>query len=149
MLFSDPGAEGYTGRCLDWQPDWPEPRWRDWDASGPLMSAAAWSDLRARCSGDGTRLRRELDAFFTEVFDNPTFEDPADERCDAHGVTAIVTRSAGCDGAPVVFVDTDDELDGDEGSPGPRMRILLNDHPVHVGIDWEPPVEDDDEPLAA
>jgi len=149
VLFSDPGPEGYAGRCMDWQPGWTAPRWRDWDASGPLLTSHTWAEIRGRCDGDGTRLCREVDAYFTDAFDQPGYDDPDAERCEAHGVTAIVTRSAGADGAPVVFVDTSDELEGGWSSPGPRIRINLNDHPVYEGAAWEPPVEDDEQQLAA
>jgi hypothetical protein len=150
MLFSDPGPEGDAGRCMDWRPGMQAPRWRDWASDGPLLSAHAWMEMRARCDGDGTRLRRELDAYFTDAFDAPRFDDPDAERCDAHGVTAIVTRSAGADAAPVVFVDTDDQLEGSSScSPGPRIRINLNDNPVYEGVAWEAPLEDDADPLAA
>jgi hypothetical protein len=49
----------------------------------------------------------------------------------AFGVTVILTRSAGLDGAPVVFIDTDEDL---EGADGPRVRVHVNDGEVYVGI---------------
>jgi len=141
-LFEDPGPEGYAGRCLDWRPGWSEPRRRDWDTAGPLLCADNWTRLRSQCDGDGTRLRRALDDYFSEVFDQPSLQQPAAERCDAHGVTAVVTRSAGSDGAPVVFVDTDAAL---EGPAGPLVRVHLNDAEIYVGV----PYEDVDTPRAA
>jgi hypothetical protein len=53
----------------------------------------------------------------------------------AFGVTVILTRSAGDDGAPVVFVDTSDDL---EGPDGPRIRVSVNDGEVYVGVPFEP-----------
>ena len=57
------------------------------------------------------------------------------------GVTARICRSAGADKAPVVFVDTDENLEGDTGSPGPRIRIRLNDHAVYEGVPHVPAEE--------
>lgn len=48
-----------------------------------------------------------------------------------HSVTITVTRSGGKDGAVLIFVDTDFEPDGSDGSPG--LRILLNDYDAWVG----------------
>jgi hypothetical protein len=53
------------------------------------------------------------------------------------GVKVTITRSAGADRAPVVFVDTDPDRVGD-GERGPRMRILLNDEPVSEGEAYLP-----------
>lgn len=54
---------------------------------------------------------------------------------DHADVTVTITESAGQDGAPVVFVDTHEDLDAERG---PAIRILLNDEPVYVGKDYEP-----------
>ncbi len=53
------------------------------------------------------------------------------------GVEVTITRSAGADNAPVVFVDSDPERIAD-GERGPRMRILLNDEPVYEGEPYLP-----------
>lgn len=49
----------------------------------------------------------------------------------AHNITVTITRSAGADNAPLVMVDTTEEIDSDDG---PLMRILLNDEPVWNGV---------------
>ena len=64
--------------------------------------------------------------------------DADQQTIQALGVTVILTRSAGSDGAPVVFVDTSDDL---EGPDGPRIRVNVNDGEVYVGI----PLGDDPE----
>lgn len=46
-------------------------------------------------------------------------------------VEIAVTRSAGDDRAVVIFIDTEFEPDGSDGSPG--LRVLLNDDEVYVG----------------
>lgn len=66
------------------------------------------------------------------------------------GVEVTVTRSAGTDGAVVVFVDTDFEPDASDGGPG--LRIVVNDtdtYPLsYLGkkFEWEGP---DDHPAKA
>jgi hypothetical protein len=62
---------------------------------------------------------------------------PADVTFASLGVTVTICPSAGLDGAPVVMVDTDESLEGADGSPGPRIRIRLNDEPVFVGVPHE------------
>lgn len=44
---------------------------------------------------------------------------------ETEDVTIIVTKSAGSDGAQVIFIDTQSEPDGSDGSR--PLRILLND----------------------
>jgi hypothetical protein len=56
------------------------------------------------------------------------------------GVTTIVTRSAGADGAVVVFIDTDFEPGASDGGPGLRVRI--NDDTTYAGVAYEPREED-------
>lgn len=63
--------------------------------------------------------------------------DADQQTIEAFGVTVILTRSAGSDGAPVVFVDTSEDLEGPEG---PRIRVHVNDGDVYVGV----PLGDDD-----
>ncbi|SRR6266704_603742 len=46
-----------------------------------------------------------------------------------------VTRSAGADGAVVVFVDTDFEPDGSDDGPG--LRVVVNDEPVYEGVAYQ------------
>lgn len=59
----------------------------------------------------------------------------ADEtEIEAHGVTVTITTSAGTDGAPVVFIDTDEDLEGNIGSPGPKIRVHLNDADLYIGV---------------
>lgn len=48
------------------------------------------------------------------------------------GVTFQVVRSAGSDGAVVVFLDTATEPDGSDGGRG--LRVFLNDEPIYVGV---------------
>lgn len=50
--------------------------------------------------------------------------------------TVLIARSAGSDGAWVVFVDTDFEPDGSDGGPG--LRILVNNADAYVGVAWAP-----------
>jgi len=57
--------------------------------------------------------------------------DANQQTIEALGVTVILTRSAGSDGAPVVFVDTSDDL---EGPDGPRIRVNVNDGEVYAGV---------------
>ena len=52
------------------------------------------------------------------------------------GINVTITRSHGRDGAPVVFVDTDESIT--DGPRGPEIRILLNDEPVFTGKEYEP-----------
>jgi hypothetical protein len=63
--------------------------------------------------------------------------DDADAEMTFWGASVTITRSAGRDGAPVVFVDSDPEWIGD-GARGPRMRILLKDEPVYEGEPYMP-----------
>jgi hypothetical protein len=53
---------------------------------------------------------------------------------ELYGVTVTITASEAPDDAPVVFVDTTDELDG---PMGPEIRIRLNDEPVYIGKDYQ------------
>jgi hypothetical protein len=46
-------------------------------------------------------------------------------------ITITATRSAGLDGAVLVFIDTDFEPDASDGGPG--LRIMLNDSDAYVG----------------
>ncbi len=48
------------------------------------------------------------------------------------GTTVSVTKSAGVDGAVVVFIDTDYEPDGSDGGTG--MRVILNDSDIYEGV---------------
>lgn len=58
------------------------------------------------------------------------------------GVEVLVTRSAGIDGAVVVFIDTPGwEPDGSDGGPG--LRVLINDHETYEGVKHEPTEGDD------
>lgn len=61
-------------------------------------------------------------------------------RVDLDGCEVIITRSAGTDNAFVVFIDTDFEPGASDGGPGLRVRV--NDHPVYVGVAYEPREED-------
>lgn len=63
----------------------------------------------------------------------PTFIS-GDGEVSAHGVDVTITRSAGADGAVVVFVDS---LGVHEIGGMPQMRILLNDGEVYVGVPYE------------
>lgn len=54
---------------------------------------------------------------------------------DERKVTVAVTRSAGIDGAVVVFIDTDFEPDASDGGPG--LRVLINDHDTYAGVAHE------------
>jgi hypothetical protein len=47
--------------------------------------------------------------------------------------TVTVTRSAGSDGAIVVFIDTETEPDGSDGGPG--LRVLVNNETVYTGVE--------------
>lgn len=59
----------------------------------------------------------------------------------SEGVTVTITRSAGRDGAPVVFVDNDGDVIPD-GPRGPELRIRLNDELVYEGKPYEPTEKD-------
>lgn len=51
-------------------------------------------------------------------------------------VQVIVTRSAGKDGAVLVFIDTYNfEPDGSDGGPG--LRVLLNDGDLYTEVPFE------------
>ena len=50
-------------------------------------------------------------------------------------LTITVTRSAGKDGAVIVFIDTNGEPDGSDD--GPALRVLLNDHDVFSGVEYD------------
>lgn len=65
----------------------------------------------------------------------------ADVAIQAEGYEITITRSAGPDGAVVIFIDGPDEdhrdRDGrEDGSPGCRVR--LNDDPIYVGTAYQP-----------
>ena len=47
-----------------------------------------------------------------------------------------VTVERGWDGAPVVYIDTNSDLDGTEGSVGPSIRVRLNDDLIYGGTDY-------------
>lgn len=56
-------------------------------------------------------------------------------------VEITVTRSAGTDGAVVVFIDTPNwEPNGTDGGPG--LRVLINDYDTYVGIPHRPTPDD-------
>lgn len=55
---------------------------------------------------------------------------------DDKGIEITLTRSAGKDGAFVVFVDTNFEPDGSDGGPG--LRVLLNDGDIYNDVAYEP-----------
>jgi hypothetical protein len=56
---------------------------------------------------------------------------------ELHGFTVTITRSAGPDGAVVIYVDGGTEPDiMPDGSP--RCRIRLNDEPVYEAVAFEP-----------
>jgi hypothetical protein len=61
--------------------------------------------------------------------------DAGQQTIEAFGVSVILTRSAGRDGAPVVFIDTSEDL---EGPDGPRIRVRVNDGEVYAGIPYAP-----------
>jgi hypothetical protein len=50
---------------------------------------------------------------------------------EAYGITVTIDCSSATDGAPVVFIDTDESLECGEG---PRIRVRLNDEPIYVGV---------------
>ncbi len=51
-----------------------------------------------------------------------------------HGLTVTITRSAGTDGALVVFIDGPPDDDHEYNADGsPAIRVLLNDDPIYVG----------------
>lgn len=60
-------------------------------------------------------------------------ETPAPERDP--DITVTVTRSAGTDGAVVVFIDTHFEPDASDDGPG--LRVLINDHDTYAGKPFE------------
>lgn len=51
------------------------------------------------------------------------------------GVEVIITRSAGIDGAIVIFIDTDETVP--EGLRGPEIRVMVNDSDVFMGKEYE------------
>jgi hypothetical protein len=51
------------------------------------------------------------------------------------GVTVTIQESAGTDGAVVLIIDTEFEPDASDGGPG--LRILVNEDPTYVGVDYE------------
>jgi hypothetical protein len=56
------------------------------------------------------------------------------------GTEVTITKSAGADGAVVIFIDTDFEPDRgawDGRSEGPGLRVNINDDPTFVGVPWE------------
>lgn len=50
-------------------------------------------------------------------------------------LSVTVTRSAGTDGAVVVFIDTTFEPDASDGGPG--LRVMVNDAVVLAGRSYE------------
>ncbi len=56
----------------------------------------------------------------------------SDAVAEHHGVKVTITRSSATDAAPVVFVDTDESL---EGPSGPKIRVSVNDGEVFAGIE--------------
>ncbi len=49
------------------------------------------------------------------------------------GLTVTITRSAGTDGALVVFVDGPAAPADSNADDSPAIRVLLNDDPIYVG----------------
>jgi len=134
-LYDEPDY-AYAGRIRDWRPGWETVRERYRHDGGALMTQGDLDAIRDAAGSNHTALLAALDAFFADVTAQP--EPPAhtpEEVVEASGVKVTLTRSGGLDRAPIVFVDTYDELEGDSGSPGPRVRILLNDHPVYIGVE--------------
>jgi hypothetical protein len=78
----------------------------------------------------------------TDDGDRPTVASAFDEPAM---LTTTVTRSAGDDGAIVVFLDTTFEPDGGDGGPGLRVRI--NDDLAYEGVPHR--TGDDSEAVAA
>lgn len=126
----------HAGRIRDWRPGWETVRERSCDGDGALMTRRDLDRMLQAAGSNRTALLAVLDAFFADVTaqSQPPAHTP-EEVVEAAGVKVTLTRSGGLDRAPVVFVDTNDELEGDSGSPGPRVRIWLNDAPVYVGVE--------------
>ena len=59
-----------------------------------------------------------------------------DEEDEDLGVEVKVVRSAGEDGAVVVFIDTDFEPDASDAGPG--LRVFVNDGDVYTGVPHAP-----------
>ena len=142
-LYDEPTYD-YAGQIRDWRPGFDQVRERYRQAGGALMTRSDFDEILKVAGPDRSALHAAIEAFFADVTaeGQPSTAEPQ-EVVEAVGVTVTVTRSGGLDRAPVVFVDTSDALEGDLGSPGPRIRILLNDHPVYVGVAWEPDDEDE------
>lgn len=64
-----------------------------------------------------------------------------DKREGRH-VEVSVTRSAGTDGAVVVFIDTTFEPGASDGGPG--LRVLINDHDTYAGVAYSPTEDGED-----
>lgn len=65
-----------------------------------------------------------------------------DPTITAHGVTVTITRSAGSDGAPVVFVDTNGAVPENQDEQ-PAIRVYVNDDTVYVGAEFTSADEED------
>jgi hypothetical protein len=57
---------------------------------------------------------------------------------EAFGVRVQIVMSAGSDGAPIVFIDTDGLPENDVG---PMLRVHLNDAYIWQGVHYEPSEE--------
>jgi len=126
-----------AGRIRDWRPGWEQVRERARDDGGALMNCYDLRTITAQAGSNRTALLAALHAFFADVTDEPEPVSPLttpEETVEALGVKVTLTRSEGLDRAPVVYVDTDEALEGAPGSPGPRIRILLNEHEAYVGV---------------
>lgn len=58
----------------------------------------------------------------------------SDTMTEAEDVTVTISRSAGIDGAVVIFIDTQFEPDGSDGGPG--LRVIVNDDDAYTGVEF-------------
>jgi hypothetical protein len=59
------------------------------------------------------------------------------EHAELDGLLVTITRSAGPDGALVVFIDGPGE-DDTNADGTPAIRVRLNDDPIYTGRPYEP-----------
>lgn len=59
---------------------------------------------------------------------------------EAFDCKVTICRSAGADGAVVVYVDTGFEPDGSDEGPG--LRVQINDSTTYKGVDYKPKEDD-------
>lgn len=94
----------------------------------PLYHAGTYARCDSGCMIEGTLAPGAVIVGDRDAIHVPEFHEK--------GIEITVLRSAGSDGAVVVFIDTPNwEPNGSDGGPG--LRVLINDHETYEGVTHE------------